>query len=80
MHSPGALFSGSAEAFLIEEKLDKEISAEAAEPIIQNIKRYNNGNNGIQDLKKALKDYYDNDRFRVMKNRADNNENAIRSF
>lgn len=77
---PGRVIFGSAEAFLIEEKLDKEISAEAAEPIIQNIKRYNNGNNGIQDLKKALKDYYDNDRFRVMKNRADNNENAIREL
>ena len=78
---PDRVLFGSAQAFLIEKNLvAKDFSADARKHIIENINTYNKGNNGIQDLRKGLKYYYDNDRLQVMQQRADNNEKEIREL
>ena len=71
---PGRVIFGSAEAYLIREKLD---DSKLSESILRNIGLYNDDRSGVEDLRDALKDYYAGDRLRVMERRAANTKAAI---
>ena len=77
---PDRVIFGSAAAYMMEEKLGMAVPAERADAIVRNTKLFNNGSTGIPELKKVLRDYYDNDRLGAIECRASGNEKQGRKI